>query len=146
MIIIIDDKYNILNIVRCVNCYNYSTRHSFFFLAACINSCSYTCICFSAFFSWWLQLQSGPSYMCNPYVGVSCMQVWWELSTSHTTNCWCVCVCVCVYYLWRILLPVGLTSLKLIYLCILWTTDWRIAHTYRQFVFLPLKKGWCIQQ
>jgi hypothetical protein len=66
--------------VRCVNRYNYST---FQMLA------------------WWLQLQSGLSYRCNFYVGVSCTQVWWELSTSHITNSWfCVCVCVCVC--WRV--------------------------------------------
>ena len=75
VISITDNKYNIKNAVRCVNCYNYSTRQ----LLAC-----------------WLQLQSGLSYRCNPYVGVSCKQVWQELSTSHITNSLCVGVCVCV--------------------------------------------------
>jgi hypothetical protein len=132
VIIKIDDKYNIKN-VRCVNRSNNSTW---------------------LLLAWWLLLQFGLSYMCNPYVGVSFMQVSWELSASHTTNSLCVCVCLYIYiyiYIYVcnlriILLPVTLTSIKLTYLCILWTPDRRIAHTYQQFVLPPLKKGWSIQQ
>ena len=74
--------------MRCDNLYNYSTWHSFFFLVAYSNSCSYTCFCFIVFFSWWLQLQSGLYAGMMRTLNFTYYQFW---------VCVCVCVCVCVY-------------------------------------------------
>ena len=47
---IVDDKIQSITLVSCVSCYNYSTWK---------------------LLDWWLYIQSGLSYRCNPYVGVS---------------------------------------------------------------------------
>jgi len=63
----------------------------------CKTLCAVKCCNYNTWklFAWWLHIQFGLSYSCNPYVGVSCMWVYLNphVGVSHMwvpeSLCWC---------------------------------------------------------